>query len=105
MPEETRISPVAVIGIGLGLGLAAAVGVFAVAQAAAPTRPPPSPGRANLYGKVTNSGTGEVISGVLVTLDGMQIYTDSGGNYAFDDLDPGEYILQFSKEGYETAIY
>lgn len=88
--------------IPVGLGLAAAVGVAALAMAAPPT---PPPGRANLYGKVTDAVTGDPISGVLVALNGMQVFTDAQGNYAFADLEPGEYVLQFSKEGYETAIY
>jgi len=99
--EERRISPALVI-IPIGLGLAALVGIAALAWAAPPT---PLPGLANLYGKVTDAVTGQPISGVLVSLNGLEVYTDAGGNYIFDDLDPGEYLLQFSKSGYETAIY
>jgi len=104
MPEEKRrISPaVAIIPVGLGLGLAAVVGIAALARAAPPA---PPPGRANLYGKVTDAVTEEPIPGVLITLDGSQGYSDAGGNYIFEDLDPGEYMLQFSKDNYETAVY
>ena len=102
MPEERRISPLVIVGIGAGIATAAAVGLYALARAA-PS--PPLPGLANLYGKVTDAVTGEAIPGVLVTLDGMQIYTDSGGNYSFTDLEPGEYVLQFSKDGYGTLVY
>lgn len=102
MAEEKRVSPAAVIAIGLGLGLVAAVGVAAVAMAAPPT---PPPGRANLYGKVTDSVTGEPIVNVLVTLNGMQVLTDAAGNYAFADLEPGAYTLTFQKEGYQTAVF
>jgi len=42
---------------------------------------------------------------VLVSLNGLQVYTDAGGNYIFEDLEPGEYVLQFSKENYETVTY
>ncbi len=103
MPEvdEKRISPALVI-IPVGLGLAALVGIVALAFAAPPT---PPPGRANLYGKVTDAITGSPISGVLVSLNGLQVSTDAGGNYIFEDLDPGEYVLQFSKAGYETVTY
>lgn len=100
MPEEERrISPaVIIIPVGLGLGLAAAVGIATLARAAPPT---PPPGRANLYGKATDSVTGDPVSGVLVVLDGLQVFTDAQGNYAFADLDPSTYSLFFQKGGYE----
>ncbi|GAI63715.1 unnamed protein product, partial [marine sediment metagenome] len=88
--------------IPIGLGLAAVAGIAALAWAAPPT---PPPGLANLYGKVTDTVTGIPISGVLVSLNGLQVYTDAGGNYIFEDLEPGGYVLQFSKEGYETVVY
>jgi len=97
MPEERGISPAVIIPVGLGLGLVAAVGVAALAWAAPPT---PPPGRANLYGKVTDADTGQPVAGALVLLDSMQTYTDSSGNYLFADLELGEYMLGFSKEGY-----
>lgn len=100
--EERGISP-AVVLIPVGLGLAAALGMAALAWAAPPEEP--EPGLANLYGKVADAETGNPIPDVLVTLNGMQTYTDSGGNYTFTNLDPGEYVLQFSKEGYESAVY
>ncbi len=99
--EERRISPAIAI-IPIGLGLAAVVGLAAMAFAAPPA---PPPGLANLYGKVTDAITGSPISGVLVSLNGLQVYTDAGGNYIFEDLDPGEYVLQFSKADYETVTY
>ncbi|KKM91060.1 hypothetical protein LCGC14_1232230, partial [marine sediment metagenome] len=67
--------------------------------------PEPEPGLANLYGRVTDSVTGQTVAGVLVTLDGMEALTNGGGNYAFADLEPGGYVLQCSKTGYETAVY
>lgn len=101
MPEEERrISPAVVIVGGLGLALVGILGLATIAWAA-----PPVPGRANLYGMVTDAVTGEPIPGVLVSLNGLEIYTDASGNYTFADLEPREYVLQFSKEGYETAVY
>lgn len=97
--EERRISPAIIILVGLGLGLASVVGIIALACAAPPL------GRASLYGKVTDAVTGEPIPDVLVTLNGIQTYTNAGGNYGFTDLEPGEYFLEFSKEGYETAVF
>lgn len=64
--------------------------------------PPAPPGRANLYGKVTDVVTGKAIPDVVVTLDGVEALTGAGGNYAFTDLEPREYVLQLSKEGYDT---
>ena len=94
--------------VGLAVGVAA-VGAGIVwllsKKAVPPPPPPPPPGLANLYGKVTDANTGNPITDALVALDGMQTYTDSSGNYAFTEIQPGEYVLQFSKEGYETAIY
>lgn len=99
--DKRRISPaVVIIPIGLGLGL---IGVLAASAWAAPPTPPP--GLANLYGRVTDAVTGDPISGVLVALNGLQILTDAGGNYLFEDLETGGYILQFSKEGYQTEVF
>ncbi|MBA7599358.1 hypothetical protein ES703_06390 [subsurface metagenome] len=98
---EKRISPAVVIVGGLGLGLAAAVGVAALARTWA--APPTLPGRATFYGRVTDAVTGSPISGVLVVLNGMQVFTDAQGNYALTDLEPGSYTIAFGKEGYETV--
>jgi len=99
--EERRISPAVVI-IPVGLGLAI-VGVLAALAWAAPPTPPP--GRANLYGKVIDAVTGEPLADVLITLDGLQVYSDAGGNYTFTDVEPGEYVLEFSKDGYQTEVF
>lgn len=64
--------------------------------------PPPV---ANLYGVVTDADTGSPISGVKVTLDGQITYTDGSGNYGFEGLEPGSYVIEFSKDGYETVTY
>lgn len=103
MPEERRISPaVAIVGAGLGLAVVGTLALVALARAAPEE---PEPGLANLYGKVTDAETGNPIPDVLISLNGIQVYSDAGGNYIFEDLDPGSYVLQFSKTGYETAIY
>ena len=59
---------------------------------------------ANLYGVVTDAVTGEAISGVRVAIDGLVTYTDSLGQYGFEGLEPGNYVVEFSKEGYETVV-
>lgn len=47
----------------------------------------------------------EPLEGVLVTLSptGLTQVTDHGGGYRFSDLTAGNYTLQFSKQGYNTA--
>ncbi len=97
MPEDGR--KVALVG---GLGLAG-LGVWFLIRERKPPAPPP--GLSNLYGKVTDIATGKAIPNVLATLNGTQVYTDDNGNYIFEDLQPGAYILQFFKSGYETATY
>jgi hypothetical protein len=98
MPNKKKVA----IGLGIVGGV---IGIIVLATKAKAALPTPPPGRANLYGKVTNTITGQPIAGVLVSLNGLEVYTDAAGNYILEDLDPGEYVLQFSKEGYETAIY
>jgi len=92
----------AAIGVGVAAGLGALIYVATRAKAAPP---PPPPGRANLYGKVTDAITGNPIGGALVTLNGLSVYTNSGGNYSFLDIATGEYSGSVSKEGYETAYF
>ena len=101
MPGQERISPALAI-IPVGIGLALAVGLAALAWAAPPE---PPPGRANLYGKVTDAVTGYPLLGVRVAIgDDYVIFTDASGNYGFTGLTPGAYTIQFSKDGYETLV-
>ena len=102
MAEERRIRPAIIIGAA-----SAAVGIGALLYflTRAKALPPPPPGTATLYGVVTDIETGEPIPDVLVTLNGGSTYTDSEGAYTFADIAPGEYVLEFSKEGYETVVY
>ena len=85
----------------LGLAGATVFAIFAFTREAK-VIPPPLPGLTNVYGKVTDVITGQVVSGVRVTLDTLEEFTDSGGNYLFAEIDPGGYILTFEKEGYLT---
>ncbi len=97
--EERRISPaIIIIPLGLGLGAAAVLGLAAMAGAA--VTPTPPSGRAALYGKVTDSQTGAAVAGALLALDGVQTYTDTGGNYTFSDVAPGGYTLTVTKSGW-----
>lgn len=98
--EERGISP-AILLIPVGLGLAMVLGMAALAKAAPPEEP--EPGLANLYGRVTDADTGDGISGVLVTADGLQTYTDAAGDYSFADLNTGSYGIRAEKEGYQMV--
>lgn len=90
----------------VGLGVAGIIGGLVLLPRRAGTEPPPppAPGLANLYGKVTDTTTGQEIAGVSVTLNGLQTETDTNGNYYFLDVEPREYSIQFAKEGYEPVI-
>jgi len=92
----------AAIGLGI-VGVITALVLLATRKKAAPPTPPP--GLANLYGKVTDAQTGAALSGVLVSLDGMQTYTDGNGNYSLTNIQPGTYAATFTKESYQTAVY
>ena len=93
-------------GVALGLGVASAALIaiyFARRAGAAPEEPEePEPGMAKLYGRVTNSSTGQGIAGVKVTTTGAITLTDSAGDYATLDIPPGEWGVRFEKDGYET---
>ena len=97
--EERRVSPAVIIGIGAGAAIATGVALYFITRA----KVAPPPGAATLCGIVTDDETGEPIPDVLVTLNGGSTYTDSMGAYTFADIASGEYVLKFSKSGYETA--
>jgi len=51
---------------------------------------------------VTDVATGMPIDGVQVTINGLTTTTDAGGQYAFEGLAPGNYVVTFTKAGYNT---
>ena len=65
---------------------------------------PIAPPTANLFGVVTDSVTGQLLSGVKVTINSTVVYTDTYGYYLFEGLTPGSYTITFEKEGYETLV-
>jgi len=88
-------------GIVAGLGGLALILLSRKAGAAPPPEPPPE-GMAKLYGRVTDSSTGQGIAGVRVTTTGAITETDSSGDYATIDIPPGSWGVRFEKDGYET---
>ena len=55
-----------------------------------------------VYGKVTDTSTGEILSNVTVRLTpgGLSRTTGSDGTFEFQSLESGQYELQAQKEGY-----
>jgi hypothetical protein len=68
---------------------------------AAPPTPPP-PGLANVYGVVTDSSTGKPISGVGFALNSFTTSSGSSGDYSFNSITPGDYVIALVKDGYES---
>ncbi|MDP2729138.1 MAG: carboxypeptidase-like regulatory domain-containing protein [Dehalococcoidales bacterium] len=60
-------------------------------------------GKANLYGRVTDANTNQPIGGVLVIMGIEQVSTNSDGDYAFVNIKPGSYAIQFRKDGYQAS--
>jgi len=93
--------------VAIGLWIAAAIGgiILLTKKPGAAPPPPPPPGLANLYGVVSDLSTGQPLSGVLVELGGAPTQTDSSGGYAFPNIQPGDYVITFSKDGYQTITF
>jgi hypothetical protein len=78
-------------------------------EVVAPPPPPPEPEpepRAALHGQVLAQG-GAALPGANVSLsladNKQELQTDAQGRFSFDDLEPGEYQLAVSAEGFEPA--
>jgi hypothetical protein len=95
MKMETKEKAAIIIG-----GIAAA-GAIAYALTRKGT---PPPGTASLQGQVTDMENVPLI-GVTVTLDSLQTSTDINGYYLLSGIAPGNYTVQFEKEGYQTETY
>lgn len=88
----------------LAVGAVAALGLTILMVSRGKAAPPA--GLADLYGKVTDSETGDPISDVRVTLEeGIPVFTDNDGKYRIlnitADYFPFGAWLYFSKVGYE----
>lgn len=58
--------------------------------------PTPEPGKAVLYGKVTDAVTQSGIKNIQVTCNGYSGTTDSNGNYSITNIEPGTYTVTFT---------
>jgi hypothetical protein len=58
-----------------------------------------------ISGTITDSMTGESLTGVAVSLEGTgkSVYTDFNGNFKFTGLTPGDYTLKTVYISYEEA--
>ncbi len=59
--------------------------------------------KATCSGTVRDVITGESLSGVLVTLNSLEIVTDPSGFYIFEDVTAGKHTLSFFKEGFKEV--
>jgi len=60
-------------------------------------RPPPPPETGRIAGRLCNQVTGAWLTGITVTVRGedLSTMTDANGTFAFDDVVPGSYTLDF----------
>lgn len=58
----------------------------------------------DIFGRITDSRSGEPLGFVTVTLTpgGKSTITGSDGTFLYSDITPGQYSLQAQKEGYNT---
>ncbi len=68
-----------------------------------PAMPVSAPLTVTVSGTVSDSQTGETLVGVQVELEGttQKTYTDFDGNFAFENVAPGEYNISASYISYE----
>lgn len=59
----------------------------------------------SLMGKVIDESTGETLAGVMVQLEGtdMYVFSDFDGNFKFEDLKPEKYEVTLSLISYEKT--
>ena len=60
--------------------------------------------RESLSGVVSQSGTGELLEGATVAVDGFSTQTDAEGTYAIEGLSVGNYSVEASLDGYESSV-
>ncbi len=97
--------------VAIGVGAAAiVVGTILIATKAKAKPPPqPEPGLATRYGVVSDAVQAlQDVSVILWDAPGVEqlgfTQTDAKGSYSIKNILPGDYMVQFVKEGYEIAI-
>ncbi len=90
--------------VGFGVG-AIILGAALLIKKPRVAPPPPPPGLANLYGKVTDTITGQPIAGVWVSFSTgpAGVLSDTDGNYVISSIEPGEYVVVLSAAGYTAT--
>jgi protocatechuate 3,4-dioxygenase beta subunit len=98
--------------------VAGLTGLFLFAPGASQGQAPPHQEASTIEGRVVNAATGDPLGKAAVTLtptdgdgafkNGERNYTatsDSAGSFAIRDIEPGEYRLHVSRQGYLLAWY
>ena len=92
------------VGIGAAILAALALLFFWVKKAKAAS---PAPGKATLWGIVSDATTGSPVAGINAALGSYSTSTDSSGKYEFLNIEPGTYAsLTFTDPlgRYETLV-
>lgn len=58
--------------------------------------------RGEVHGRVVDDADGSPIANATVTFQGIQTLTGADGNFSLDDVAEGSYLLNISKEGYDS---
>ena len=61
--------------------------------------------KVNLQGTVYRGWSAETIPDTQINLNGRTTYSDTFGNYYFEDLEPGNYTLQVHADGFIDQNY
>ena len=63
-------------------------------------------GMNTIIGQITDEVTGEELAGVKVSIAGagLEVYTNFEGNFVFDNVSPGEYILCAEYVSYQKRL-
>ncbi len=61
-----------------------------------------NPNLAGIEGVLVDAQSGVALSGVKVTLGGLSTFSDVGGRFVLNDVEPAAYEIEFTKSGYAT---